>query len=136
VANRTGSRATALARLFAQAGGLPAEAVGLDALARGDVLRDAALVVNATSLGLGARRLAVRFAAAPRACCFVDLVYGPRPTPFLAGAARAGRPALDGAAMLLHQGALAFEAWTGRPAPRGAMAAALRAAGLRVGGRA
>jgi len=37
---------------------------------------------------------------------------------------------LDGSLMLLHQGALAFEAWTGRPAPRAAMARALRAAGL------
>jgi hypothetical protein len=32
--------------------------------------------------------------------------------------------------MLLHQGALAFEAWTGRHAPRGAMARALERAGL------
>ena len=31
----------------------------------------------------------------------------------------------DGAGMLLHQGALAFEAWTGRTAPRAAMARAL-----------
>jgi shikimate 5-dehydrogenase len=60
----------------------------------------------------------------------VDLVYGARPTPFLAGAARAGRPTLGGAHMLLHQGALAFEVWTGRRAPRAAMARALRAAGL------
>src|SRR5437762_2273257 len=72
----------------------------------------------------------VRYAAAPLGCLFVDLVYGARPTPFLAGAARAGRPTLGGAHMLLHQGALAFEAWTGRRAPRAAMARALRAAGL------
>jgi len=72
----------------------------------------------------------VRYAATPTGCTFVDLVYAPRPTPFLAGAARAGRPTLDGGPMLLHQGALAFEAWTGRRAPRAAMAHALRAAGL------
>src|SRR5438094_185028 len=45
-------------------------------------------------------------------------------------AERAGRPTLGGAHMLLHQGALAFEAWTGRRAPRAVMARALRAAGL------
>ena len=43
---------------------------------------------------------------------------------------RARRRTLDGSGMLLHQGALAFEAWTGRRAPRRAMARALRAAGL------
>jgi shikimate 5-dehydrogenase len=70
----------------------------------------------------------VRVDASPRGCLFVDLVYGT--TPFLVAAARAGRPTLDGARMLLHQGALAFEAWTGRRAPRAAMARALERAGL------
>jgi shikimate dehydrogenase len=51
-------------------------------------------------------------------------------TPFLAAATHAGRPTLDGAGMLLHQGALAFEWWTGRRAPLGAMVLALRGAGL------
>src|SRR5438093_697043 len=46
------------------------------------------------------------------------------------GAARAGRRTLGGAHVLLHQGALAFEAWTGYRAPRTVMARALRAAGL------
>jgi shikimate 5-dehydrogenase len=35
--------------------------------------------------------------------------------------------------MLLHQGALAFEAWTGRPAPLDAMRRALTDAGLPAG---
>ena len=87
------------------------------------------LVVNTTPLGLQGAALPVRWAASPRRCLFVDLVYG-QPTPFLAGAARAGRPVQDGSGMLLHQGALAFEAWTGRRAPRAVMAQALAAAGL------
>ena len=94
------------------------------------MLEDATLVVNATPLGLAGSGPRVRYVAAPRGCLFVDLVYAARPTPFLAGAARAGRPTLGGAHMLLHQGALAFEAWTGRRAPRAVMARALRAAGL------
>jgi shikimate dehydrogenase len=129
IANRTFARGEALAeRLTAL--GARATAVPLAAVRTGAALEGVALVVNATSLGLGAARLPVRYTATPRRCLFVDLVYGLRPTPFLAAARRAGRPALDGAWMLLHQGALAFEAWTGRPAPRAAMAAALRAAGL------
>jgi shikimate dehydrogenase len=130
VANRTPARGEALAERLARLGALHVRVVGLPALAAGDVLADAHLVVNATPLGLAGARLPVRYSAAPTGCLFVDLVYGATPTPFLAGAARARRPTLDGAAMLLHQGALAFEAWTRRPAPRAAMARALRAAGL------
>ena len=133
IANRRVARGEALADRLARPGGPETAAVPLDALARGTILEDATLVVNATSLGLGAPRLGVRCGAAPDNCLFVDLVYGPRPTPFLAAAARAGRPTLDGGPMLLHQGALAFESWTGCRAPRAAMARALRAAGLSLG---
>jgi shikimate dehydrogenase len=129
VANRTLARGVALAERLA-ALGARTEAVPLAALRAGRVLEGAALVVNTTSLGLGAGRLPVRHGATPRDCLFVDLVYGPQPTPFLVAAARAGRRTLDGAAMLLHQGAIAFETWTGRTAPRAVMAQALRAAGL------
>ncbi len=58
----------------------------------------------------------------------VDLVYRPRVTPFLEDAASAGLRTVDGTGMLLHQGAVAFEAWTGRPAPLSAMRSALDAA--------
>jgi shikimate dehydrogenase len=129
VANRTRARGE---RLAARLGALGAHttALGLDVLARGDVLGDATVVVNTTPLGLAGGNLRVRHAASPADCLFVDLVYGVRPTPFLVSAARARRPTLDGAAMLLHQGALAFEAWTGRRAPLPAMRRALEKAGL------
>jgi len=105
-------------------------AVPLAALRRDDVLGDADLVINATPVGLTNAKLPIRHAATPRRCLFVDLVYGARPTPFLVAATRAGRRVLDGGHMLLHQGALAFERWTGERAPRAAMARALRDAGL------
>lgn len=135
IANRTPARATALAARLAEAGDATTRVVPLRALARGDVLEDATLVVNTTPVGLAGAAVQVQIGAAPARCLFVDLVYASRPTPFLASAHRAGRPTLDGARMLLEQGALAFEAWTGRRAPRAAMAAALRAAGLDVGGK-
>jgi shikimate dehydrogenase len=128
IANRTPARGEALAARL-RGLGAAADAVPLAAL-RGSLLADAALVVNSTPAGLEGGGFPVRYAAAPRSCLFVDLVYGRTATPFLAGAARAGRPTLDGGPMLLFQGALAFEAWTGRRAPRAAMAQALRAAGL------
>jgi shikimate dehydrogenase len=130
IANRTAARAERLADRLARLGARGVETAPLDALARGDVLADARLVVNTTPVGLAGRAMRVRAGASPRGCLFVDLVYAARPTPFLAAAARAGRATADGAAMLLHQGALAFERWTGRRAPRGAMARALAAAGL------
>ena len=124
VANRTPARGEALAAwLRDDLGARGVETVPLAALRAGTPLRDARLVVNTTSAGLAGSALPVRAAAAPRRCLFVDLVY--TRTPFLAAAARAGRPTLNGSGMLLHQGALAFEWWTGRRAPLTVMAAAL-----------
>jgi shikimate dehydrogenase len=130
IANRTPARAETLAARLAGSGRAETRVLSLPALGRGDVLEDAALVVNTTSVGLAGEGIRVRIDATPARCLFVDLVYGAHPTPFLVRARRGGRPVLDGARMLLEQGALAFEAWTGRRAPRAAMAAALRAAGL------
>jgi shikimate dehydrogenase len=130
VANRTPARAETLAAWLRDVGAPGVRVAALEALRRGDALEGAALVVNTTPVGLAGRSLAVRIEATPRRCLVVDLVYGSKPSPFLHAAARAGRPVLDGAPMLLHQGALAFEAWTQRRAPLAAMALALRSAGL------
>ena len=46
-----------------------------------------------------------------------DLVYNPARTPLLRAAAAAGARTQEGLPMLIYQGALAFERWTGRPAP-------------------
>ena len=56
----------------------------------------------------------------------VDVVYRPRVTPFLRHAAAAGARTVDGAGMLLHQGVVAFEAWTGHQAPLEVMRRALQ----------
>lgn len=94
-----------------------------------DLLGRVDMVVNCTPVGLGGQELdALAYDATGRGCVFVDLVYGPTPTPFLARARRLGRRTLDGLGMLLHQGALAFTLWTGREAPLATMAAALHRA--------
>ncbi len=129
VANRTPARGEALAAwLRDDAGARRVAVVPLAALRTGAPLEGVRLVVNTTPVGLAGLALPMRVAATSPRCLFVDLVYAR--TPFLAAAARAGRPTLDGAGMLLHQGALAFAWWTGRVAPVAPMAAALRAAGL------
>jgi shikimate dehydrogenase len=51
----------------------------------------------------------------------VDLVYHPLETAWLRRAAEIGAPTVGGLGMLVHQAALAFEQWTGVPAPLDAM---------------
>lgn len=55
---------------------------------------------------------------------FVDLAYG-IPLAFLEQAKAHGAATLDGLGMLVHQGALALEAWTGERAPADVMREAL-----------
>ncbi|MFC0005295.1 shikimate dehydrogenase [Micromonospora siamensis] len=63
----------------------------------------------------------------PGTVCF-DALYDPWPTPLAASAAAAGCPVVSGLDLLLAQAVGQFEQFTGVPAPRAAMAAALAAA--------
>ena len=82
-----------------------------------------AIVVNATPVGLDALPFDPR--AIPPACSVVDLRYRPRPVDVVAAALESGHRASDGLEMLLQQGLLSFETWTGRVAPPGAVRSAL-----------
>jgi len=127
IVNRTLARAETLAKRFAPASRSSLiEAAGLDALRDTELMADAALLMNATPLGLKtARFVPLDYRATPRDCLFYDLVYAPRVTPFLKPAAKLGRPSVDGATMLLHQGALAFRLFNSVPAPIEVMRRAL-----------
>lgn len=57
----------------------------------------------------------------------IDLVYNSQPTALLAAADARGVHTVDGLQVLVAQGALSFELWTGRDAPRELMARAARA---------
>ncbi|MCL2549354.1 MAG: shikimate dehydrogenase [Methanimicrococcus sp.] len=54
-----------------------------------------------------------------------DIVYNPRETKFLKDAKKAGAKTLNGVMMLVYQGALAFEIWTGQKPDVGVMAEAV-----------
>lgn len=84
------------------------------------------LVVNATSASLSGVDLGVNWEGGSRALAF-ELAYGNKLSPFLVSARDAGLRVIDGFPMLVEQGALAFEYWLGKAAPREAM---LRAVGL------
>ena len=59
----------------------------------------------------------------------VDLVYGDGDTALVRRARAAGARTVDGLEILVRQGALSLEAWTGREAPLAAMRRAARAGG-------
>jgi len=91
----------------------------------------ATLLVQATSATLESNPGAVAFAAAlpidalPAEAAVVDMVYKPLKTSVLARAAERGLSIVDGLGMLLHQGAIAFEMWTGFEPPLDVMRSAL-----------
>ncbi len=91
----------------------------------------ATLLVQATSATLGSNPGALEFAASlpidalPAEAAVVDMVYEPLRTTVLARAEDHGLSIVDGIGMLLHQGAIAFEMWTGFEPPIDVMRAAL-----------
>ncbi|MDH3726408.1 MAG: shikimate dehydrogenase [Myxococcales bacterium] len=91
----------------------------------------ATLVVQATSATLESNPRAGEFAAMlpidtlPPDAAVIDMVYEPLETAVLARARGRGLNVVDGLGMLLHQGAIAFEMWTGLPAPLDVMREAL-----------
>jgi shikimate dehydrogenase len=131
IANRTPARAAALmrrlrARLPRALGGAALSVRGLDALADAALLARAAIVINATPMGLtSAGFVRIEYARTPRECFFYDLIYAAQPTAFLRPAIALGRRAADGAGMLVNQGELAFELFNGVAPPPGVMRRAL-----------
>jgi len=109
IANRTRLRAEALQADFG------ARVVVYDWLRAGDMLQGAALVINATSLGMtGKPDLRLPLDQLEAGSVATDLVYTPLMTPFLIEAQSRGAQIVDGLGMLLHQGAPGFERWFGQ----------------------
>jgi shikimate dehydrogenase len=80
----------------------------------GAALAGAALLVNATSLGMdGQPALDVPLGTLPRDAVVADIVYVPLETPLLAEARARGNRTVDGLGMLLHQARPGFAAWFG-----------------------
>ncbi len=93
----------------------------------GGFLSRADLLVNATPVGLKMddEALLVDIDLLQAGAFVMDLVFNPPQTALLRAAHAHGCHVLNGLAMLLYQGALAFELWTGRAAPLEPMRAAL-----------
>jgi len=127
IANRTMERAETLAKLAVE-NGVKSEAIPI----AGNVLIKSAasadLIVNCTSVGMshGPDEQGTPLTAAqiPASAIVNDVVYTPLETPLLREAAAAGATALGGLHMLVYQGVLSFQMWTGQDAPADVMLAA------------
>jgi shikimate dehydrogenase len=124
IVNRDRARADRLA------GDVGARSAELDEARRA---ADYDIVVNATTVGQvhasGETAASPVPAASLRAGQVVmDIVYKPIRTTLVESARDRGATVIHGGRMLLHQAAAQFELYTGRPAPLGALEAALNRA--------
>ncbi len=124
VVNRTRESAERAARL-AGAAGLVVEV---------EAIRDAELVVNATSVGMAGtgsgstQDMPCHPSLLSADQILADLIYHPRQTELMRQAELRGCRVSNGLSMLIHQAAVAFEIWTGLQAPIDAMTRATEAA--------
>ncbi len=121
VVARNPDKAARLVELGARVG-LPSRACGLDSDTLADEVAAAEVLVSTIPVDVAARYTGT-FAAIP---VLLDAVYDPWPTPLAAAVATAGGRVINGVQMLLHQAFAQVEQFTGLPAPRAAMSAALR----------
>jgi shikimate dehydrogenase len=107
--NRTRAKADALRAEFG------ARIQVVDWVQAGNVVEDAATLINTTSLGMiGQPELRVPLDGLRPDTLVTDIVYSPLQTPLLAQAQAAGCRTIDGLGMLLHQGVPGFERWFGK----------------------
>ncbi len=116
VVGRRPDAAAEVAEVGTRAGGTT-RSCGLDDTHLAEVVGDAALVVNATPVGMGHESLPAPFMSLTSGQTAYDLIYAPPDTPFLQAAAAGGAAAHHGLSMLVHQASASYERWTGRAAP-------------------
>ncbi|MCE5200394.1 MAG: shikimate dehydrogenase [Armatimonadota bacterium] len=120
IANRTRERAEELAgSLNSLFGNGKVSAVGLDLDTLSDEIRRADLLVNTTSVGMhpDVDGIPVSTELLHPGLLVYDLVYNPAVTRLVSEARSRGAKAVTGLGMLIYQGALSLELWTGQPAP-------------------
>jgi shikimate dehydrogenase len=120
VAARNPDKAAGLVDL-AHRVGAAARFCDLDGGSVGDAVAGAQVLVSTLPADVAAR-YADEFAAAP---VLLDAIYNPWPTPLAQAVSAAGGTVIGGLQMLLHQAFAQVEQFTGLPAPRAAMEAAL-----------
>jgi shikimate dehydrogenase len=114
--NRNFSKAKAVGELLSKRGNVlvyPLKESVVETL-----LGEVDVIVNATSVGLREDDPHLfDYSLIPQGAVVVDIIYSPAETPLLKAARQKGAKTVNGLGMLVHQGAIAFEIWTGRKAP-------------------
>lgn len=119
VLNRSLEKAQTMALQISEKLGIKIECLALNSENLERTIPEVDVLINATSIGMApkSRETPVKKEMIhPRLVVF-DIVYSPLETRLLKEARAAGANAVDGLEMLVHQGAAAFEIWTGRKAP-------------------
>jgi shikimate dehydrogenase len=128
ILNRTAPKAEGLAEDLRRATRATVAHDKLDPSTLSKEVISADLLVNATSVGMHPRPeetpVDARFLR--RDMVVFDIVYSPLETRLLREAREAGATTVGGLMMLVHQGAQAFELWTGKKAPIPMMTKALQ----------
>ena len=120
IAARNADKAAGLVEL-ARRVGAAVRFCDLNGDAVADAVTAAGVLVNTLPADVAAR-YAQFFVGAP---VLLDAIYDPWPTPLASAVTAAGGRVISGLQMLLHQAFAQVEQFTGLPAPRAAMAAAL-----------
>ncbi|MBO8172930.1 MAG: shikimate dehydrogenase [Bacillaceae bacterium] len=117
ITNRTPEKAAELAESIQRHTDTRVRALSLSDLP--DVVPDSTLLINTTSVGMSPNESdsPVPGELLHQRLVVSDLVYNPLETKLLKEARQAGCVTHSGLGMLVHQGALAFELWTGKEAP-------------------
>ena len=118
IINRTEERAIELARDISSAG-LPGKIRGIGISGLKDLLREADVFINTTTLGMHPNiETTIATAEELHANLTVfDIVYNPLETKLLREAKGKGAKTVSGILMLVYQGAEAFRLWTGTEPP-------------------
>lgn len=114
IANRTVERAVALAEEMGQKTGISMQGLGLADAQLPVAVRESMLLINTATVSMDATHPLLISAdwLQPNTIVY-DIVYTPPVTPLMRAAAARGCETLGGIGMLVHQGAIAFEKWTG-----------------------
>ncbi|SRR5690554_719696 len=126
--NRSKERAEALREDLQARLGFTAACCGFSDPELHEAAANADLVINATSLGMypaAGEAPPFPLERCPTGCLICDLVYRPRETLWLKKARERGLPVLGGLGMLIYQGMLSCQIWTGRMPPEEPLRAAL-----------
>lgn len=93
-------------------------------LGHAEDVRDADVVVNATTVGMNDGAVPFDPALLGSEHLVFDLIYDPPATPLILGTRAQGAVGVNGLGMLIHQAAHAFRHWTGEDPPVEVMSAA------------